>query len=107
MSFSQVIGFSGTALVAVAYIPQIHHLIREHCSAGISIKAYGLWFVASLLFLIHATMITDVVFIGVQLVNLVAISIIVVCAKSYEKQVCETHASVRVSIPARSIAGSR
>jgi len=36
MNPSQVLGFLGTGLVAMAYIPQIRHLIKEHCSAGIS-----------------------------------------------------------------------
>jgi uncharacterized protein with PQ loop repeat len=91
MNLPQILGFVGTGLVAVAYIPQIHHLIKEHCSAGISIKAYALWFLASVLFLIHAAMIMDAVFIAVQAVNLVAICIIVICAKRYEMQVCKTH----------------
>jgi len=36
VNISQIFGFLGTALVVVGYIPQIHHLMREHCSAGIS-----------------------------------------------------------------------
>lgn len=91
MALSQLLGFLGTGIVAVAYIPQIHHLVKEHCSAGISINAYGLWFCASALFLMHAAMIRDLVFIVVQIVNLVAILAIVVCAKKYERQMCLTH----------------
>lgn len=91
MNLSQVLGFLGTVLVAVAYVPQIYHLLKEHCSAGISIRAYALWFLASALFLTHATMIMDVVFVAVQLINLVAICIIICCAKRYERQVCESH----------------
>jgi uncharacterized protein with PQ loop repeat len=91
VDLSQILGLAGTGLVAVAYVPQVHHLIREHCSAGISIKAYALWFLASVMFLIHAALIADSVFIGVQFVNLLAISIIVIYAKRYEHQVCTTH----------------
>lgn len=36
-------GYVGTALVIVAYLPQITHLIREKCSAGISFGAYAIW----------------------------------------------------------------
>ena len=96
MNLPQILGFVGTGLVAVAYIPQIHHLIKEHCSAGISINAYALWFLASVLFLIHAAMIMDAVFIAVQLVNLAAICIIVICAKRYEKQICEVHVAAHI-----------
>lgn len=89
--FSEVLGFLGTGLLAVAYVPQIRHLIREHCSAGISIKAYILWFIGSLLFLIHASVIMDLVFVVIQLVNLAAIVTIVICTKRYEKTMCRSH----------------
>jgi uncharacterized protein with PQ loop repeat len=91
MSLSQLLGFIGTAIVAAAYIPQIHHLVKEHCSAGISMNAYVLWCVASVLFLIHAVMIRDVVFALVQIVNLAAILAIVICVRKYERQMCLTH----------------
>jgi PQ loop repeat len=39
MRLSQLLGLAGTGIVAAAYIPQIRHLIKEHCSAGISMIA--------------------------------------------------------------------
>lgn len=84
-------GLIGTTLVVIAYAPQIRHLIKEHCSAGISIVAYSLWFSGSFLFLIHASMIRDVVFILVQVVNLIATCIIIICWKKYQQQMCSTH----------------
>ncbi|SRR5713101_3311179 len=91
MNLPQVLGFVGTGVVAGAYVPQIWHLVKEHCSAGISIRAYFLWFLASVLFLVHAAMIKDIVFILVQVVNLLAIAAVVVYAKRYEKQICLLH----------------
>ena len=91
MNLSQLFGFTGTVIVAVAYVPQIGHLWKEHCSAGISRKAYGLWFVASLFFLVHALMIRDLVFVCVQVVNLAAISTIVIFCKRYENEICLAH----------------
>ena len=91
MNLSQLLGFLGTGLVIVAYVPQIHHVIKEHCSAGISVRAYSLWFLASVLFLMHAAMIKDLIFIVVQIANLLAIFLIVVYIKRYEKQMCRTH----------------
>jgi len=91
MALSQFLGFLGTGIVAAAYIPQVRHLVKEHCSAGISINAYVLWFFASVLFLIHAAMIRDVVFILVQIVNLIAILALVFFAKKYERQMCLAH----------------
>ena len=88
---SQIFGFVGTGLVIVGYIPQIVHLIKERCTAGISIPAFSLWCVASLLFVIHAAMIRDPVFIVLQTVNLVAGGIIVGFSKKYAGQVCPFH----------------
>jgi uncharacterized protein with PQ loop repeat len=93
MTTSQIFGFVGTGLVIVGYIPQIVHLIKERCTAGISILAFSLWCSASLLFLIHATMIGDAVFIGVQVVNLVAGGLIV--------WFCKTVQGTRVPVSSR------
>ena len=91
MEFFQIVGFTGTGIVAVAYIPQIRHLIKEHCSAGISVRAYNLWFLASVLFLVHAFVIKDTVFVFVQVLNLAAICAVVICCKRYENEMCLTH----------------
>src|SRR6202521_5711409 len=91
MQFSKIMGFSGTCIVAAAYIPQIRHLIKEHCSAGISIRAYSLWFLAALFFLAYAGMIGDIVFIIAQVLNLSAICAIVIYAKRYENGFCLMH----------------
>jgi uncharacterized protein with PQ loop repeat len=91
MTTSQILGFMGTGLVIVGYIPQIVHLIKERCTAGLSIPAFSLWCSAALLFLIHATMIGDAVFVGVQTVNLVAGGLIVAFCKRYEGEVCPFH----------------
>ena len=91
MSTSQIFGFVGTGLVIVGYIPQIVHLVKERCTAGISVLAFSLWCAASILFLIHAAMIRDVVFVAVQTVNLVAGGLIVGFCKRYEGEVCPFH----------------
>ena len=88
---SQIFGFVGTGLVIVGYIPQIVHLIKERFTAGISIPAFSLWCVASLLFVIHAATIHDPVFVVLQAVNLLAGGIIVGFSKKYEGQVCPFH----------------
>jgi uncharacterized protein with PQ loop repeat len=90
MTTSQIFGFLGTGFVIAGYIPQIAHLVKEHCTAGISIPAFVLWCVASFLFLIHAAVIRDPVFVGVQTVNLVAGGLIVGFCKRYEG-VCPFH----------------
>jgi PQ loop repeat len=86
-----VIGYIGTALVIGAYAPQISHLWTEHCSAGISERAYALGLAAAV-FLGHSFMIGDAVFMVTQLVNLVAMAIILVLARRFRNQICAVHA---------------
>ena len=97
MTISQILGFVGTGLVVVGYVPQIVHLIKQRCTAGISIPAFSLWWSASLLFLIHAMLIRDLVFVGVQIVNLVAGGLIVAFCKRYDGQVCAFHREIYAS----------
>jgi uncharacterized protein with PQ loop repeat len=49
-----VIGLTGAAIAGYAYLPQIIHLIKERCSAGISRTAFALWFLSSVLVTINA-----------------------------------------------------
>src|SRR5687768_2185880 len=87
-----VIGYLGTVIVVGAYVPQILHLWIEHCSAGISERAYALWILAAALFLAHSIVIGDAVFMLTQLVNLVALAIILVLARRFRNQICAAHA---------------
>jgi uncharacterized protein with PQ loop repeat len=91
MTTTEILGFVGTAMVIAGYIPQIVHLIKERCTAGLSVMAFSLWCIASLLFLIHAAVIRDAVFVGVQTVNVVAGGLIVAFCKRYEGEVCPFH----------------
>lgn len=67
-----IFAFAGSLLMIVAYVPQIAHLFRERCTAGISLRAYFLWSIAALILVIHAFMINDAVFIIVQGFTLLA-----------------------------------
>ena len=91
MTTSQVLGAVATGVVVAGYVPQIAHLIRQRCTAGMSVSAFSLWCLASLLFVIHAVIIEDGVFIAVQVVNLVAGALIVVFCKKYKGHVCPFH----------------
>ncbi len=87
-----MIGYIGTGLVIGAYAPQISHLWTEHCSAGISERAYAIWALAAAVFLGHSTVIGDAVFMVTQLVNMVALAIILVLARRFRNQICAAHA---------------
>jgi len=104
MTTSQFLGVVGTGLVIGGYAPQIVHLVKERCSAGISIPAFVLWCLASVLFLVHAAMIQDAVFAGVQIVNLIAGAASVGFCKKYEGRVCPFHRDMYGRSPAESVA---
>ncbi len=93
MILYQIIGFIGSGLVLCAYVPQIYHLITEHCSAGISRYAYILWFIAALFLLAHAVMIHDAAFIFLQAVNAVSTGVVLLFAEQYKYGVCSAHTS--------------
>jgi uncharacterized protein with PQ loop repeat len=87
-----LIGCIGIAVVVGACAPQISHLWTEHCSAGISERAYALWALASALFLGHSIVIGDAMFTVTQLANLVALAIILVLARRFRDQIGAAHA---------------
>lgn len=93
MTLIEIVGFIGSGLVIWAYVPQIKHLIQEHCSAGISRKAYAIWFIAALLLLAHAVMIRDNVFMFLQAANTLLTLLILIFAWRYKDGVCPTHAT--------------
>jgi len=73
MSFLfEVIGYAGTFLSVLVYVPQIRHLLQEQYSAGISTMA--------------------VVIIVMQVANLLAVSTILIFAKKYQGRFCPSHA---------------
>ena len=84
-------GYAGTALVMIAYVPQIFHLVMMRCSAGISLRAYATWTVASLLLVIHAIAITAPVFIALTGFQFGATLTIVWLAWIFKDRRCEEH----------------
>lgn len=85
------LGFLGTSLVVLAYLPQLVHLAREHCTAGLSLIAYATWAVAGALLLAYAVALGDVVFIALQSYHILATSLIVFFLLRYKGQYCEAH----------------
>jgi lipid-A-disaccharide synthase-like uncharacterized protein len=69
------------------------HLGKEHCSAGISRRAWAMWLVGSLLVGALAVHRGDVVFIALQVSTLTSAAIILFLAQRYRGMVCEAHAA--------------
>jgi uncharacterized protein with PQ loop repeat len=105
MELSELAGFAGAVLAGTAYMPQISHLVRARCSAGISRVAFGIWLLSSALMLAHAVAIGAGVFIFLGAVQIGAIGVIIVYSTIYAGSYCESHRSI--GRPARLIGASR
>lgn len=88
----EILGVAGIAISMLAYVPQVAHLGREHCSAGVSRRAWAMWLVSSLLVGAVAVHRGDFVFILLQLSSLTSAAIILILAQRYRGMVCEVHA---------------
>jgi hypothetical protein len=91
LTATEIAGFVGAGLAGAAYVPQIAHLIRARCSAGISRLAFGVWLLSSLLITARAVAIHAGVFIVLGGIQIVATALIVVCAARYKDTPCPVH----------------
>lgn len=100
MDITEVLGMAGALIAVAAYFPQIIHLIRERCTAGLSRAAFSLWFLSSFLITIHAFSIRDTVFISLGVAQLVLIALILYYCTRYKGLLCPTH-TPRAATPRR------
>jgi PQ loop repeat len=91
LTATEIAGFAGAGLAGAAYVPQISHLVRARCSAGISRLAFAVWLLASLLVTVRAIAIDAGVFIALGGIQIVATAIIVVYATRYKDTSCPIH----------------
>lgn len=85
------IGFVGTGLVVVAYLPQVIHLVRARCASGVSLRAYLVWCASAALLLSYAISTADAVFIALQAYQLMALSAIYLLAFRHRGRSCDLH----------------
>ena len=91
MSITEVAGFAGAGLAGAAYVPQISHLIRARCSAGISRLAFAAWLLSSVLITARAIAIGAEVFIVLGGIQIVATALITLYAVRYKDTPCPSH----------------
>ena len=91
LTTTEIAGFVGAGLAGAAYVPQISHLIRARCSAGISRLAFAIWLLASLLTTARAIATHDGVFIVLGGIQIVATTLIVFYAARYKDTRCPIH----------------
>jgi hypothetical protein len=91
LTATEIAGFAGAGLAGAAYVPQISHLIRARCSAGISRLAFEAWLLASVLTTARAIAIHAGVFIALGGIQIVATALIMLCAARYKDTRCPVH----------------
>jgi hypothetical protein len=91
LTATEIAGFAGAGLAGAAYVPQISHLIRARCSAGISRLAFEAWLLASVLTTARAIAIHAGVFIALGGIQIVATALIMLCAARYKDTPCPVH----------------
>lgn len=90
MVATELLGLAGTGLIILAYLPQVKHIVDEHCSGGMSERTWGTWLVATLMIFAHALTTGDTVFIALQGANLFFVSLILVLIRRYDSKVCHS-----------------
>lgn len=95
MNGPNMIGLSGALIAGYAYLPQIQHLIKERCSAGISRGAFALWFLSSLLLTYNALWIHSLVFIILGAIQICSTAIIFIYSSKYHGMICPFHATYK------------
>ena len=84
------LGYIGTFIIVVGYLPQIIHLIKEKCAWGISQRSWILWLIGGIFLLAYSMSKQDMVFSLVQTVQIVAISLTIFYARR-STQTCPYH----------------
>ena len=86
----EMVGWAGTALVIVAYVPQLRHLYVEKCAWGISISTWLIWLIAGALLLSYCISRNDTLLIFVQIINIAAIVATILLARRGTR-ICPYH----------------
>ena len=89
----KLLGWLGTALVVIAYYPQIHHLWVEGCAWGISVSTWLIWLVASLLLLIYCFTRDEFLMSVVQVVSITAIAMTLILVRR-SNRICPHHRKI-------------
>ncbi len=95
MEFPQALGYLGGVIAGVAYVPQINHLISEKCTAGLSVRAFSMWALASFLVFVSALAAGVMVFVFLSFIQLVASTIIIVFTIKFQGEYCPIHIPVK------------
>ena len=90
----EYIGFIGTLLSVSAYFPQMRHIVKEHCSGGVSVRSWSVWLIASILLFSYAVTTEDLVFKTLQTFHVLAMITMIGLTLHYKPQVCHSKESL-------------
>jgi uncharacterized protein with PQ loop repeat len=93
----EALGLAGIVISVLAYLPQVVHLARQHCSEGVSGRAWAMWLVSSLLIGALALHRRDPVFILLQVSTLFSAAVIVILVRRYRGMICDAHAAAALA----------
>jgi len=102
----EILGWAGTALVILAYVPQIRHLYFEKCAWGISVSTWVIWLVASILLLSYCILRHEALLGVVQAANLAAIMTTIILVGRSNK-ICPYHQHLAQAIDSQSAVRAR
>lgn len=86
----EFVGWAGTALVIIAYYPQIQHLIVQKCAWSISILTWVIWLVSATMLLVYAFFRNEMLFVVVQSISILAIAATIFLARR-SNTICPYH----------------
>ena len=107
MTITEIAGFAGAGLAGAAYVPQISHLVRARCSAGISRLAFAVWLLSSVLITARTIAIGAGIFIVLGGIQIVATALIMLYAVRYKDTPCPSHPPARPGLRRAPLAGKR
>src|SRR5215469_14097442 len=107
LTATEIAGFVGAGLAGAAYVPQISHLIRARCSAGISRLAFAVWLLSSTLITARAIAIGAGVFVVLGGIQIVATALIMLYAVRYKDTPCPSHPPARPASRRTPLSGER
>ena len=93
----EILGFIGSALLFVGYLPQIYELYTHKCAWGISLTTWGTWLCSSLLLMIYAFTQNDWIFFWVQAIEAAAATSVLVLLYQ-DNLICPYHFEERKKI---------
>lgn len=92
----EALGWVGTALVIIAYYPQIHHLFVERCAWGISVLTWLIWLIASALLLTYCIFRRETLLTVVQGLNIAAIVTTITLVRR-SNNICPFHSKMALA----------